>query len=880
MKDKLFLIDGHALIFKMYYAFLKRPMINSKGYDMSILFGFTKYLLELINKEQPTHIAVAFDPPGGTFRNKLYADYKANRSETPQLVIEALNPLTEICHALNIQTLMVAGYEADDVIGTVAKRFQSEEMVVYMVTPDKDYGQLVDKNIVQFKPGKAKENDEILDESAICEKYGIDSPLQVIEILTLCGDNADNVPGVKGIGEKNAQKLINKYRTVKNIYTHLNELTEKQKEMFEDASNYIELSHELVTIDINVPINISKDEMRLNTSYSPDIETIFENYEFNSLKKYIEIEKSVNSNRSNSPEINEVPFERFINIALKTKKCSIVTGSFDEDIFSDIADITFGAELDDKCYVSVAEPKEAKSILENADIAKCGINLKLQLNQLSESGIALNGKLMDLELMHYLINPEISHKPEALAKSYLDMELYCEEEDNQQMSIFDTNYHKNQHTNNKRTACIVYILCSKIEEDLNSASVSSLYNEIEEPLIRVLAKMERNGVKVDTHQLNSYASELRDEMISRENTIREMTGEPELNISSPKQVGIALFEKMQLNYKAKKNAKGNYSTDEETLSSISDKHPVINEILEFRAVKKLLSTYIEPFPSYISSKTGRIHTTFNQALTATGRLSSSNPNMQNIPIRSERGKEIRKAFIPGSSTGYIISADYSQIELRIMAHLCKDKHLIQAFNEGVDVHAATAAKIFGIDYNDVTAEQRRIAKTANFGIMYGISAFGLSQRLHIPSKDAKKLIDDYFAAFPSIKSFISETIEQAKSTGYVETIFGRRRYLPDINSKNAVVRSLAERNAVNAPIQGTAADIIKLAMISVDKKMTEAGFKSKMVLQIHDELLFDTIGTEVEALCKLIKDEMENVVSLRIPLTVECNYGKNWLEAH
>ena len=676
MKDKLFLIDGHALIFKMYYAFLKRPMINSKGYDMSILFGFTKYLLELINKEQPTHIAVAFDPPGGTFRNKLYTDYKANRSETPQLVIEALNPLTEICHALNIQTLMVAGYEADDVIGTVAKRFQSEEMVVYMVTPDKDYGQLVDKNIVQFKPRKAKENDEILDESAICEKYGIDTPLQVIEILTLCGDNADNVPGVKGIGEKNAQKLINKYKTVKNIYTHLNELTEKQKEMFEDASNYIELSHELVTIDINVPINISKDEMRLNTSYSPDIETIFENYEFNSLKKYIEIEKSVNSNRSNSPEINEVPFERFINIALKTKKCSIVTGSFDEDIFSDIADITFGAELDDMCYVSVAEPKEAKSILEDADIAKCGINLKLQLNQLSESGIALNGKLMDLELMHYLINPEISHKPEALAKSYLDMELYCEEEDNQQMSIFDTNYHKNQHTNNKRTVGIVYMLCSKIEEDLNSASVSSLYNEIEEPLIRVLAKMERNGVKVDTHQLNSYASELRDEMISRENTIREMTGEPDLNISSPKQVGIALFEKMQLNYKAKKNAKGNYSTDEETLSSISDKHPVINEILEFRAVKKLLSTYIEPFPSYISSKTGRIHTTFNQALTATGRLSSSNPNMQNIPIRSERGKEIRKAFIPGSNTGYIISADYSQIELRIMAHLCKDKHLI------------------------------------------------------------------------------------------------------------------------------------------------------------------------------------------------------------
>ena len=480
--------------------------------------------------------------------------------------------------------------------------------------------------------------------------------------------------------------------------------------------------------------------------------------------------------------------------------------------------------------------------------------------------------------MHYLVNPEKSHKIEVLAKSYLDISI---EEDNEieQLNLFDT-VPEIGHSDMSKEAVASLMLCEKISEEMNDVSITTLYDKIEEPLIRVLGKMEQTGVNIDIKQLKSYAKELHEELSSREATIRDMAGEPHLNISSPKQIGEVLFDKMAIDSKAKKTGKGSYSTDENTLLSIAYKHPIINEILEFRTVKKLLSTYIEPFPEYVSKATGRIHTTFNQALTATGRLSSSNPNLQNIPIRTERGKEIRKAFIPSVPGGLIVSADYSQIELRIMAHLCSDEHLTNAFKEGIDVHAATASKIFNIDYSSVTPQQRRIAKTANFGIMYGISAFGLAQRLHIARGEANKLIDDYFKAFPSIKTYISNTIETAREKGYVETLFGRRRYLPDLKSKNANVRSLAERNAVNAPIQGSAADIIKLAMIGVDKRINEAGLKSKMVLQVHDELVFDAIGTEVEALKRLVTDEMENVVSLSIPLTVECNYGQNWLEAH
>ncbi len=845
---------------------------------MSILFGFTKYILELIEREKPTHIAVAFDPPGGTFRNRMFPQYKANRAETPQLVIDALQPLTDICHALNITTLMVMDYEADDVIGTVAKRFQSDYTQVFMVTPDKDYGQLIDNNIFQLKPGKSGGNDELIGIKEICEKYGIQNPSQVVEILTICGDSADNVPGVNGIGEKGAQKLIDEFGSVENVYANIDKLSDRQRAMMEEARPHIGLSHELVTINTAVPVSISKDDMLLKIDFRPDAAALFDKYEFNSLKKYLGQKGQYSIEKYKKIAFDKTSVSELCRRAIMSGRCSITTKTQSDSIFSNALSMTVAVKENQKYYVAEASLADFKSLMENKDVEKCGYNLKYQYNILSHNCIDIKGRLLDIELMHYLVNPEKSHKIEVLAKSYLDISI---EEDNEieQLNLFDT-VPEIGHSDMSKEAVASLMLCEKISEEMNDVSITTLYDKIEEPLIRVLGKMEQTGVNIDIKQLKSYAKELHEELSSREATIRDMAGEPHLNISSPKQIGEVLFDKMAIDSKAKKTGKGSYSTDENTLLSIAYKHPIINEILEFRTVKKLLSTYIEPFPEYVSKTTGRIHTTFNQALTATGRLSSSNPNLQNIPIRTERGKEIRKAFIPSVPGGLIVSADYSQIELRIMAHLCGDEHLTNAFKEGIDVHAATASKIFNIDYSSVTPQQRRIAKTANFGIMYGISAFGLAQRLHIARGEANKLIDDYFKAFPSIKTYISKTIETAREKGYVETLFGRRRYLPDLKSKNANVRSLAERNAVNAPIQGSAADIIKLAMIGVDKRINEAGLKSKMVLQIHDELVFDAIGTEVEALKRLVTDEMENVVSLSIPLTVECNYGQNWLEAH
>lgn len=886
MPCKLFLIDGHALIFKMYYAFLRHPMINSKGADMSILYGFSKYLLEMTEREEPTHLAVSFDPPGGTFRNKMYPEYKATRAETPQLVIDALGPLTEICRALGIPVLMEAGYEADDVIGTVAKRFGSGGVDVYMVTPDKDYGQLVDEHIFQYKPGKSGSDNEILDSAAICKKYGITSPGEVVEMLTICGDTADNVPGVKGVGEVGAGKLISKYGTVENIYRHLSELTPRQQSQFKEAEPYIKLSHELVTIKTDVPIEISLDEMSLKIGYTPEVADLFEKYEFPSLLKHLKrggpspAEVTV----SQKVEFKKVSTSELSKAALEKGLMSIIVEGEDKDsVFTPVRTVTAAAFSGDTVITASGSAEDFKAILEDKNVKKCGFNLKLFCNILAFNGISLEGELLDLELMHYLINPEKSHRIEILAKSYLGVDLENDdggEEEEQSENLFDIKERPEKSEPKDKDAAVTVSLCGAVAEDMEKHSVVSLYNKIEEPLIRVLARMERNGVKVDLRQLDAFAEGLRRTMNSLEKSIREIAEDPSLNISSPRQIGTLVFEKLRLDPRAKKSSKGSWSTDENTLSSLSDRHPVIGMILEFRAVKKLLSTYIEPFPKYVSPLDGKIHTTFNQALTSTGRLSSSNPNLQNIPIRTERGKEIRKAFVPSEEGNVIMSADYSQIELRIMAHLSQDAHLVKAFKDGVDVHEATASKIFGIPHEEVTADQRRIAKTANFGIMYGISAFGLSERLHVPRAEAKKIIDDYFAAFPAIQSFINDTLVSARENGYVETLFGRKRYIPDINSKNATVRSVAERNAVNAPIQGTSADIIKLAMIAIDGDLARLGMKSKMVLQIHDELLFDAPADEIEELRKIVVGRMENVISLSVPLTVECDYGKNWLEAH
>ena len=875
MPGKLFLIDGHALVFKMYYAFLRRPMINSKGEDMSILFGFTKYLLEMLEREKPTHVAVAFDPPGGTFRNQLYPEYKGTRPPTPQLVIDALEPLMELVEKMNIPVLMMPGFEADDVLGSVAAQYASHTLDVYLVTPDKDYGQLIGPHTFQLKPGKSGSEAELVNTDALCEKWGISEPAQVIDMLSICGDTADNVPGVKGVGEVGAAKLIAKYGSLENIYAHLSELSAKQQEMFREAQPHMALSKQLVTIKTDIGLPVSVEDMRYTGVYQSGLSQLFDRYEFASLKRYLngKTEPGHPLHDSAPERVASGPAEPPVT-QIDPVLCSVWKLLESKPAKIGLAALPTGFALSDGVNVAVCrDPQEAKALLEDPSVAKYGMDLKRISKLLSEEGIRLEGTWNDIELMHYVLNPERSHELQALAQTYLGVSLEASAPATTG-SLFDEAPEQADSPRLKEAA-VLLPLGDKLKENL-----PDFYYKMEEPLAKVLAQMELDGVKVDLSQLKVFANGLRKELVERENRIREMADEPQLNISSPKQVGELLFDKLALDPKAKRSSKGQYSTDEATLLTIAERHPIVNEILEYRAVKKLLSTYIEPFPSYISPKDGRVHTTFNQALTATGRLSSSNPNLQNIPIRTERGKEIRKAFVPGTPDGVIVSADYSQIELRIMAHLSCDAHLTQAFRDGEDVHAATAAKIFGIPVSEVTREQRGMAKTANFGIMYGISSFGLAQRLHLPRSAAKALIDDYFTAFPAIRSFIDNSVAFARENGYVETLFGRRRYLPDINARNATVRALAERNAVNAPIQGTSADIIKLAMIQVAARLKEKGLKSKMVLQIHDELLFDALPSEVPELQALVKDVMEHVMNLRVPLTVECSAGANWLEAH
>jgi len=855
---------------------------------MSILFGFTKYILELIEKEAPTHFAIAFDPPGGTFRHEMYPDYKGTRSETPQLVIDSLEPLCELCKAMGFPVLMVKGFEADDVIGSMAKKAEKDGFKVFMVTPDKDYGQLISDSIIQYKPGKSGSEHELIDRQKVCERYGISSPGQVVEILTLCGDSSDNIPGVKGVGEVGAGKLIARYGNVENIYSHLDELTPKQKAAFEEARDHIEMSHDLVTIRTDIPLGTTEEDMRLTGKYTSEAADLFEKYEFSSLRKFLGDARPTEKKAEKHLDFKECSPQEVVMAARQNGMCSLITEGEGNGAFSAISKITVSAPADassDKCLTAEGSAGDFEQILKDPRIAKFGYDLKFQRNILSHNGFSLDGKFMDIELMHYLINPEKSHKIEILTKAYLDINI----EDSMQaprseelLSLFDEVPESDDKPKRYAETAAVLLLGKALEKELETLGIRHLYDDMEEPLTKVLSDMELQGVKVDLVQLRRYASSLAAEMNHIQQRIRDMAGDQTLNILSPIQIGSLIFEKLNLDpkVKPKKGVRYSYPTDEETLSALADKHPIIDEILEYRGVRKLLSTYIEPFPNYVSPVTGKIHTTFNQALTATGRLSSSKPNLQNIPIRTERGKEIRKAFIPSRPDGVIVSADYSQIELRIMAHLSCDTHLIEAFRNGQDVHSITAAKIFGIDPSEVTADQRRIAKTANFGIMYGISAFGLSQRLHIGRAEAKKIIDDYFQNFPAISSYIEDTLAAARETGYVETLFGRRRYLPDLSSRNGTVRALAERNAINAPIQGTSADIIKLAMTSVARRLEKEGLESRMVLQIHDELVFDAIPSEVERLEAIVKEEMENVIRLSIPLTVECNHGNNWLEAH
>ena len=921
---KLFLIDGHALIFKMYYAFLGRPMINAKGVDTSILYGFTKYLLELIRREQPTHIAVGFDPPGGTFRNQLYPEYKANRGETPQLVIDALEPLTQIVKALNIPVLMIPGFEADDVLGSMAKRSAREGFDVYMVTPDKDYGQLLEPHIFQVKPGKGGGDDVLFDIPRLQEKYGVSRPEQIIDLLAICGDASDNVPGVKGVGEVGASKLLQKYDTLENIYEHLGELTPRQQELFRAAQDHIALSKVLVTIKTDIDIPVTAEDMRLEAA-GPEAMELFNLYGFNSLKKYLNNSDSFASlgmtggagmtgagsmrssertaeaaggippegraTRGTAAGLEGIASERHATLGTVRgggpSQMGGMSGAAANRIGGNTlqeADLSFILDndtiwLSDESGTRSGRPEEFRKELEDAAKSKAGYGIKAQMNELAKRGISLKGKLLDVELMHYLLNPESDHRLTSLAQTYLGIS-FDEAPAADLGSLFGDDGGASGEADHTKEAEVIRSLSGVLQAELAAYGMQKLYDEIEEPLISVLSQMELTGVKIDLSSLKDFAESLRTQMLAREAEIRGYAGSQTLNVSSPKQMGEVIFEQLKLDPKAKKPAKGNWPTDEETLSELSDRHPIIDALLDYRGLRKLLSTYIEPFPQYISEKDGRVHTTFNQALTATGRLSSSNPNLQNIPIRTEQGREIRKAFVPGEAGWVMMSADYSQIELRVMAHLCGDEHMRQAFREGQDVHAATAAKIFRKSVEDVTADDRRMAKTANFGIMYGISSFGLAQRLKCPRAVAKKLIDDYFESFPSIRSFIDGTLAKARETLYTETMFGRRRYISDINSHNANIRAIAERNAVNAPIQGTAADIIKLAMIRVSDRLQKEGLKARMVLQIHDELLLEVPESEIDAVKALLIEEMQGVMELSVPLTVECNYGKTWLEAH
>jgi len=860
---------------------MRRPMVNSKGTDVSVMFGFMKYLLELIKREQPTHLAVAFDPHCPTFRHEAYPPYKANRDAAPEVVKNSLEPLIEMVRALDIPVLMVPGFEADDVIGSAAVRGEREGFDVFMVTPDKDFGQLITDHIIQYKPGKAGADDELIGVKEVCEKYGISDPKQVIDILALWGDASDNVPGVRGVGEKGASRLVSQFGSVENIMANLDKLSPKQAEAFREGAEQLKMSKFLVTIKTDVALDCCREDLKVGTSDGIRIRELFNEYEFTSLKNLLPEGQSAVVEEplaAASVQFVEASADEVISASRNDNEIGILCSA------SGVWCISAGGKV-----AVVDDPATVRPVLESG-CRKVGYDLKGMMNSLRRKNISLNGYLADIELIHYLINPEQTHKAEILCRGCLGLELdNFGEEQAQKVDLFSepdlfsqVEEKRVDVTRKEKALCsILPSLYRAVWKELSQdESQVKLYEEIERPLIRVLSDMENEGFRIDTVSLAAFGRELREKITAKEAEIREMADEPSLNILSPQKLGLVLFEKMQLDPKAKKTAKGSYSTDEETLTAIADRHPIIPAILEYRELRKMLSTYVEPLPLLLSPVDGKIHTTFNQSLTATGRLSSMKPNLQNIPVRSEMGKEVRKAFVPSAPGNVIVSADYSQIELRLMAALSGDEGLVEAFREGKDIHTATAAKVFKESESDVTREQRSRAKTANFGIIYGISAFGLSQRLGISRSDSKALIDEYFVQYPGVRAYMDGMKADAREKGYVETMFHRKRFLPNINSRNQVVRGLAERNAINAPIQGTAADIIKVAMIRVAERLRREGLAARMILQVHDELVFDVPVAEVEMVCALAREEMEGVISIGFPLTVECGVGKNWLEAH
>ena len=921
--DKLFLIDAYALIYRSYYAFIKNPRINSKGLNTSAVMGFVNTLNEVMTKERPTHIGVAFDPAGPTFRHEAYPEYKAQREACPEDIKKSIPIIKEILQAFRIPILEVAGYEADDVIGTLATKAGEVGVTTYMLTPDKDYGQLVRPNVFMYRPRYGDAGYEILGEKEVCEKYGIPTPLRVIDLLGLMGDSSDNIPGCPGVGEKTAVKLITEFGSIDGLLTSTDRLKGAIKKKVEDNRRQIEFSKFLATIKTDVPISLDLDALRIAEPDEARLTQIFEELEFKSLankvlKKPENKSKPVNGQLDFFEEFtpdgagdaefssfealsttphdyqlidNEAEMLKICDYFMTNEILSLDTETTSTDaIEAELVGLSFAVKEKEAFYVPVpAEREEAQRIVnifkplyENAAILKVGQNLKYDLKVLRRYGVRLAGEMFDTMIAHYLIQPELRHNMDYMAETYLNYQtIHIDQligpKGKGQKSMRDLPPSA-VYEYAAEDADITLRLKNVLEPELTRLGADRLFREIEMPLMPVLAEMELEGVRIDTDALAETSNVLTARMEEIEQRIYDQAGET-FNIASPRQVGDVLFSKMKIVEKPKKTKTGQFVTSEEVLQTLKSKHPIVADILEHRGLKKLLGTYVDALPKLINPRTGHIHTSFNQTVTATGRLSSSDPNLQNIPVRGEDGKEIRKAFVPEPGCLFF-SADYSQIELRVMAHLSGDENMVEAFREGHDIHAATAAKIYKEALDSVTRDQRTKAKRANFGIIYGITVFGLAERLDISRDEARRLIDGYFESFPAVHQYMEQAKETARSHGYVETLFGRRRYLPDINSRNATVRGFAERNAINAPIQGTAADIIKVAMIRIARRFREENLKSKMILQVHDELNFSVLPEEKERVERIVMEEMEGAFPMQVPLTADCGWGANWLEAH
>ena len=918
---KLFLIDAYALIYRSYYAFIKSPRINSKGLNTSAVMGFCNTLNEVLTKEKPTHIGVAFDH-GKTFRHDAFPEYKAQREETPEDIKLSVPLIKQVLEAMHIPILQVDGFEADDIIGTIATRFGADGIDTFMLTPDKDYGQLIGPNVFMYRPRHGG-GYEILGEKEVGEKYGIPTPAQVIDLLALMGDSADNFPGCPGVGEKTAAKLINQFGSIDNMLQHTDEIKGKLREKVENAVEDIKMSKFLATIRTNVPMQLDLDELKVEQPDETKLRAIFEELEFKTLiNKFLNKGESkpktdnnqldlFAENTTNEPDEpknakfesikttqheyklveNEEELRQLCDFFITKESVSIDTETTSTDAISaELVGLSFSVEEKKAFYVAVpANYEEAlkivqifKPLYESDKIMKIGQNIKYDYEVLTRYGVTLQGKMFDTMIAHYLIQPELHHNMDYMAETLLGYQtIHIEEllgpKGKKQKNMRDLSP-TDIYEYAAEDADITLRLKNVLEPRLKELGVEELFWSIEMPLVRVLADMELNGVCLDTEALQDTSKIFTERMKQYEQEIYK-EAEEEFNISSPKQVGDILFGKLQIMDKPKKTKTGQYVTSEEVLQSLESKSPIVRNILNYRGMKKLLSTYIDALPKLINPRTGHIHTSFNQALTATGRLSSSDPNLQNIPVRTDDGKEIRKCFIPEDGCLFF-SADYSQIELRIMAHLSEDENMMEAFREGHDIHRATAAKIWHVDIDKVTDAQRKKAKQANFGIIYGITTYGLAQRMDIPNGEAKELIEGYFRTFPKVQAYMEHAKEVARAKGYAETLFHRRRYLSDINSRNATVRGFAERNAINAPIQGTEADIIKVAMVRIWERFKKEGIRSKMILQVHDELNFSVFPEEREQVERIVIEEMQNAYPLNVPLIADAGWGKNWLEAH